>query len=50
MLYLAKMLEKTGDLEGAYQIYELREQRSAVLGANYQRWHEDLNARCAYPI
>lgn len=46
MLYLAQMLEKTGDLEGAYQIYELREQRSAAGGANYQRWHEDLNFRC----
>ena len=47
MLFLAKMLEKTGDLEGAYQTYELRGQRSATSGANYQRWHEDLNARCA---
>jgi hypothetical protein len=46
MLYLAQMLEKTGDLEGAYQTYELREQRSAAGGANYQRWHEDLNFRC----
>ena len=47
MLYLAQMLEKTGDLEGAYQTYELRGQRSATSGANYQRWHEDLNGRCA---
>ena len=46
MLFLAKMLEKTGDLEGAYHIYELRGQRSAIAGANYQRWHEDLNFRC----
>jgi serine/threonine protein kinase len=47
MLFLAQMLEKTGDLEGAYQTYELRGQRSAIAGANYQRWHEDLNARCS---
>jgi tetratricopeptide (TPR) repeat protein len=47
MLYLAQMLEKTGDLEGAYQTYALREQRSAAGGANYQRWHEDLNGRCS---
>lgn len=47
MLYLAQMQQKTGDLEGAYQTYELRGQRSATGGANYQRWHEDLNARCA---
>ncbi|MCX6857274.1 MAG: serine/threonine-protein kinase [Verrucomicrobia bacterium] len=47
MLQLAEMQEKTGDLEGAYSTYELREQRSATGGANYQRWHEDLKARCS---
>jgi tetratricopeptide (TPR) repeat protein len=47
MLQLAEMQEKTGDLEGAYSTYELRGQRSATGGANYQRWHEDLKARCS---
>jgi serine/threonine protein kinase/tetratricopeptide (TPR) repeat protein len=47
MLLLAQMQENTGDLEGAYATYELRGRRSADGGANYQRWHEDLQSRCA---
>jgi len=46
MLLLAQMQEAAKDLDAAYATYELRRKRSSNGGANYQRWHEDLNSMC----
>lgn len=44
ILALAHMA--AGDLDAAYETYRLCSERSGRRGANYQRWHEDLQSMC----
>jgi tetratricopeptide (TPR) repeat protein len=46
LLTLGELQQRAGELEAAYETYELRYQRSGQHGANYQRWHEDLRSMC----
>jgi tetratricopeptide (TPR) repeat protein len=43
---LAGIQSRAGDLEGAYESYKLSSERSGRRGANYLRWHEDLQSMC----
>lgn len=46
LLVLAEAQERAGDLEGAFNTYKLRGERTGERGANYLRWHEDLESMC----
>jgi serine/threonine protein kinase/tetratricopeptide (TPR) repeat protein len=46
LLMLAQAHERAGDLESTFETYRLRYERSGQRGANYQRWHEDLQSMC----
>lgn len=43
---LAEAQERAGDHEGAFNTYKLRGERTGQRGANYLRWHEDLESMC----
>ena len=47
LLMLAVVQHRSGDQDAAFETYRLRYQRSGQRGANYQRWHEDLQSMCA---
>jgi serine/threonine protein kinase/tetratricopeptide (TPR) repeat protein len=46
LLVLAQAHERAGDLESAFESYRLRYERVGQRGANYLRWHEDLQFMC----
>ncbi|MES2596681.1 MAG: protein kinase [Verrucomicrobiota bacterium] len=43
---LANAQSRAGDLDGAFETYLLSSERSGQRGANYLRWHEDLQSMC----
>ncbi len=43
---LASAQTQAGDLDGAFETYRLSRERSGQRGANYLRWHEDLQSMC----
>ncbi|MCA1962804.1 MAG: serine/threonine protein kinase [Prosthecobacter sp.] len=47
MQTLAEVYQRSGDLEAAYHCHLEREQRINTHLANYNRWYEDLQARCS---
>jgi tetratricopeptide (TPR) repeat protein len=46
LLVLAQAHERAGDLDSAFESYRLRYERVGQRGANYLRWHEDLQFMC----